>query len=162
MKCWPRARDTKKTTSPKKRSRWFMTAMKNTMRCWHSNAREVNQFRSIRESNTYNGYDLCQQGGDYEHCEKRRLSELRPTYGRAHGSKQYAASRPYPAGLDEDSQRTHAPAPELFVVQDPQRKRRRLVLVPPNSSLTEVARPTASPDGSAEPSPREPSPVCRA
>jgi hypothetical protein len=42
-----------------------------------SNAREANQFRTNRESNTYNGYDLCQQSDDYEHCEKRRLSELR-------------------------------------------------------------------------------------
>lgn len=42
-----------------------------------SNAHEATQFRTNRESNTYNGYDLCQQSDDYEHCEKRRLSELR-------------------------------------------------------------------------------------
>jgi hypothetical protein len=42
-----------------------------------SNAREANMYRSLRQSNTYNGYDLCQQSSDYEHCEKRRLSELR-------------------------------------------------------------------------------------
>lgn len=42
-----------------------------------SNAHEASQFRTNRESNTYNGYDLCQQSDDYEHCQKRRLSELR-------------------------------------------------------------------------------------
>jgi len=42
-----------------------------------SNAREANMYRTLRQSNTYNGYDLCQQSTDYEHCEKRRLSELR-------------------------------------------------------------------------------------
>jgi len=42
-----------------------------------SNAREAGQYRSLRETNTLNGYDLCQQSSDYEHCEKRRLSELR-------------------------------------------------------------------------------------
>jgi hypothetical protein len=42
-----------------------------------SNAREAGMYRSLRESNTYNGYDLCQQSTDYEHCEKRRQSELR-------------------------------------------------------------------------------------
>jgi hypothetical protein len=42
-----------------------------------SNAREASMYRSLRETNTLNGYDLCQQTNDYEHCEKRRLSELR-------------------------------------------------------------------------------------
>ena len=42
-----------------------------------SNAREAGQYRSLRETNTLNGYDLCQQSRDYEHCEKRRQSEIR-------------------------------------------------------------------------------------
>ena len=42
-----------------------------------ANAREAIQYRSLREANTLNGYDLCQQSDDYEHCEKRRQSELR-------------------------------------------------------------------------------------
>ena len=42
-----------------------------------ANAREASQYRSLRETNTLNGYDLCQQSDDYEHCEKRRQSELR-------------------------------------------------------------------------------------
>ncbi len=42
-----------------------------------ANAREANQYQSLRETNTLNGYDLCEQSRDYEHCEKRRLSELR-------------------------------------------------------------------------------------
>ena len=42
-----------------------------------SNAREAGQYRSLRETNTLNGYDLCQQSTGYEHCEKRRQSELR-------------------------------------------------------------------------------------
>jgi hypothetical protein len=42
-----------------------------------SNAREASMYRSLRQTNTLNGYDLCQQSTDYEHCEKRRLSELR-------------------------------------------------------------------------------------
>ena len=42
-----------------------------------SNAREAGQYRSLRETNTLNGYDLCQQSRDYEHCETRRQSEIR-------------------------------------------------------------------------------------
>lgn len=42
-----------------------------------SNAREAGQYRFLRETNTLNGYDLCQQSRDYEHCEKRRQSEIR-------------------------------------------------------------------------------------
>jgi len=42
-----------------------------------SSAREAGQYRSLRESNTVNGYDLCQQSTDWDHCEKRRQAELR-------------------------------------------------------------------------------------
>jgi len=42
-----------------------------------SNAREAGQYRFLRETNTLNGYDLCQQSRDYERCEKRRQSEIR-------------------------------------------------------------------------------------
>jgi len=41
-----------------------------------SNAREAGQYRFLRETNTLNGYDLCQQSRDYERCEKRRQSEI--------------------------------------------------------------------------------------
>jgi hypothetical protein len=33
--------------------------------------------RSLRQSNVTNGYELCQLGGDYERCEKRRQAEAR-------------------------------------------------------------------------------------
>jgi hypothetical protein len=35
------------------------------------------QLRNLRNANTANGYELCQEGGDYEKCEKRRRSEVR-------------------------------------------------------------------------------------
>ncbi len=33
--------------------------------------------RNLRQSNITNGYELCQLGGDYERCEKRRQAEAR-------------------------------------------------------------------------------------
>jgi hypothetical protein len=33
--------------------------------------------RNLRQYNVSNGYELCQSGGDYEHCEKRRQAEAR-------------------------------------------------------------------------------------
>ena len=38
---------------------------------------ESKQLRTLRNANTSNGYELCQEGGDYEKCEKRRRSEVR-------------------------------------------------------------------------------------
>ena len=38
---------------------------------------EAPQLKSLRNANMSNGYELCQEGGDYEHCEKRRRSEAR-------------------------------------------------------------------------------------
>jgi hypothetical protein len=32
--------------------------------------------RTLRETNTTNGYELCQQSQDYEKCEKRRRAEI--------------------------------------------------------------------------------------
>jgi hypothetical protein len=33
--------------------------------------------KSLRQSNITNGYEMCQAGGDYEQCEKRRRAEAR-------------------------------------------------------------------------------------
>jgi hypothetical protein len=32
--------------------------------------------KTLREANVTNGYELCQQSQDYEHCENRRQAEL--------------------------------------------------------------------------------------
>lgn len=36
-----------------------------------------NDYRSLRQSNIANGYELCQESGDYEKCEQRRRAEMR-------------------------------------------------------------------------------------
>lgn len=35
------------------------------------------QSKDLRQSNITNGYEMCQAGGDYEQCEKRRRAEAR-------------------------------------------------------------------------------------
>ena len=38
---------------------------------------EGQQLKNLRNANMSNGYEMCQEGGDYERCEKRRRSEVR-------------------------------------------------------------------------------------
>ena len=33
--------------------------------------------KTLRDENTNNGYELCQQSQDYEHCQNRRMAEMR-------------------------------------------------------------------------------------
>jgi hypothetical protein len=39
--------------------------------------KQDNDYRNLRQANIANGYELCQQSGDYEKCEQRRQAEMR-------------------------------------------------------------------------------------
>jgi len=43
----------------------------------NSEIQQGNDYRNLRQANIVNGYELCQEGQDYEKCEKRRQAEMR-------------------------------------------------------------------------------------
>jgi hypothetical protein len=91
--------------------------------------RENNQIRDQRESTSYHSYELCQQGVSYKQCQERRQTEIWQPSRPVRDAGQWHAGWPHPAVIHEDSQWNQPVQPAIRVVQDPQRQRKRQLLI---------------------------------